>query len=194
MDLDCKDTYLSVCSVTAENAAQEQLPFWILAFACHPYMSSIWHYLFWMKSWCHFWYFCWTDRAPLSDSWTTDITYQMDTDPCVWQCSVHTRWMPSKWQQLFLFFLWANASVAPSPFPWLFVSVPHHHLVQTSQRTIGQAIEQMEIQQPAEITDGYPPHPFVSTTTDIFTYSLQSLLFSLVFLSPPPSSLSSHYL
>jgi len=76
---------------------------------------------------------------------------------------------------LFLFFPRANASVAPSPFPLLFVSIPHRRLVQTSQRTIGQGTEQMEIRQPAEITDGYPSHPPFSTTTTFFTYSLQPL-------------------
>jgi len=52
---------------------------------------------------------------------------------------------------------WCLSASTPSVPPR--VSAPHSGLVQTSQRTIGQATEQMEIHQHAEITDGYL-HPF----------------------------------
>lgn len=54
------------------------------------------------------------------------------------------------------------SALMPTPKPpclLLSVSVPHRCSEQTSHRTIGQATEQMEIQQHAEITDGYL-HPF----------------------------------
>lgn len=75
-------------------------------------------------------------------------------------------------------------------------SVPHHRLVQTSQRTIGQGAKQMEIRQLAEITDGYRSYPPPHQHHTLFTPSpsapsLVPLSASAILRQPP--SLFSYY-